>query len=110
MATMETTPLHGHADWVLRAYQTEGTPASAPVVIKLGYTVIDIVEGRVVEEPPVPTTPLSSLSATSSTKHLAAGRSRPFSYAPVSMVMTSASPGGWRDNSLPSAMIQSRWL
>ncbi|CAL9193583.1 E3 ubiquitin-protein ligase SIS3-like [Musa acuminata AAA Group] len=52
MATMETTPVHGHADWVLRAYPTEGTPASAPVVIKLGYTVMHIVEGRVVEEPP----------------------------------------------------------
>ncbi|THU51185.1 hypothetical protein C4D60_Mb06t28340 [Musa balbisiana] len=52
MATMETTPVHGHADWVLRAYQTEGTPASAPVVIKLGYTVMHILEGRVVEEPP----------------------------------------------------------
>ncbi|CAL9187327.1 unnamed protein product [Musa hybrid cultivar] len=50
---METTPVHGHADWVLRAYQTDGTPASAPVVIKLGYTVMHILEGRVVEEPPL---------------------------------------------------------
>ncbi|CAL9764449.1 unnamed protein product [Musa acuminata subsp. burmannicoides] len=55
MATMETTPVHGHAVWVLTAYQTHGTPASAPVVIKLGYTVMHILEGQVVEEPPVPT-------------------------------------------------------
>ncbi|XP_065045960.1 E3 ubiquitin-protein ligase RING1-like [Musa acuminata AAA Group] len=52
MATMETTPVHGHADWVLRAYQTHGTPAWAPVVIKLGYTVMHILEGQVVQEPP----------------------------------------------------------
>ncbi|XP_065045958.1 putative RING-H2 finger protein ATL53 [Musa acuminata AAA Group] len=52
MATMETTPVHGHADWVLTAYQTHGMPASAPVVIKLGYTVMHILEGQVVEEPP----------------------------------------------------------
>ncbi|CAL9122404.1 unnamed protein product, partial [Musa textilis] len=48
MATMETLPDDGHADRVLRAYQTETTP----VVIKLGYTVMHILEGRVVEEPP----------------------------------------------------------
>ncbi|KAJ8484117.1 hypothetical protein OPV22_016620 [Ensete ventricosum] len=56
-ATMESAADDGHVDWVLRAYQTEGTPASqpssAPVVIKLGYTVTYVLEGRYVEEPPL---------------------------------------------------------
>ncbi|CAL9122342.1 unnamed protein product [Musa textilis] len=50
------TPDDGHADWVLRVYQTEGTsaspPLSAPVVINVGYSVMHSLEGRFVEEPP----------------------------------------------------------
>ncbi|CAL9764448.1 unnamed protein product [Musa acuminata subsp. burmannicoides] len=75
MATMETTPVHGHA--VLTAYQTHGTPASAPVVIKLGYTVMHILERSSRGGTARPTTSFSSLGDFS-TKHLAAGRSRPF--------------------------------
>ncbi|RWV79719.1 hypothetical protein GW17_00059100, partial [Ensete ventricosum] len=107
--TMETPLDDGNANWVLRAYQTEETsalqPLSTPVVINLSYTVMHSLEGRLVEEP------LRSLSGTSSTKRLTAKRSRSFSSASAPpMVMTSASPGDWRDNSLPSVMIQSRRL
>ncbi|CAL9056397.1 E3 ubiquitin-protein ligase RING1-like [Musa acuminata AAA Group] len=53
---METPPDDGHADWVFRAYQTEGTsasqPLSSPVVINLGYSVMQFLEDRFVEEPP----------------------------------------------------------
>ncbi|THU51233.1 hypothetical protein C4D60_Mb06t28830 [Musa balbisiana] len=53
---METPLPDGHAEWVIRAYQTKGTtesqPSSSPVVIKLGYTVIHFLEGRFVEERP----------------------------------------------------------
>ncbi|RWW35732.1 hypothetical protein BHE74_00059297 [Ensete ventricosum] len=56
MATMETPPDDDHANWVLRAYQTEETsalqPLSAPVVINLGSTVMHSLEGRLAEERP----------------------------------------------------------
>ncbi|RWW42635.1 hypothetical protein BHE74_00051797 [Ensete ventricosum] len=55
---METPLSDGHAEWVLRAYQRDGTtasqPSSAPVVIKFGYTVMHFLEGRLVEERPRP--------------------------------------------------------
>ncbi|KAJ8484128.1 hypothetical protein OPV22_016613 [Ensete ventricosum] len=57
-ATKETPFSDNHAEWVLRAYQTEGTTtlqlSSASVVIKLNYTVMLFLDGRFMEEPPRP--------------------------------------------------------